>query len=529
MAKLSIKPRTSVLHAKTGRNGSPSNGNGHVGLKIIQKGKKRFFEKLHPATLEHLGNYPIEDAAAVDQVLDKARSAFKSWSNLTLKARAKHLKNFRKQLVKDMEEVIDVICSECGKTEMDAIIEIFTVCEHMKYVEKKGPVFLADEERSTGLFANKGAYVSFLPRGVVGVISPWNYPLVLSVGPVTQALMAGNTVVLKPSEVTPRTSLKLAEIALRSGLPADVLHVITGDGSTGAALVESPKSDMICFTGSTATGRKIGEICGRMLKPVILELGGKAPMVVFDDANLQRAANGALWGGFSNSGQTCITVDRIFVQEKAYEEFVSLVQKGAAELRQGLRDETPSIGSMTFPKQIQIVEDHVSDARKNGATILSGGKKNVAFEGHFYEPTIVTDHDHSFKIMREETFGPVINIVPFKTEEEVVELANATAYGLNAYVWSKDMKRARRVARKVRSGNMNLNDVYSNYIISDLPFGGVKSSGLGKVYGIEGIRAFSDQQAVCVDRLGLSKELWWFPYSKGKQNLFRNVIRFLFG
>ncbi|MCE9600229.1 MAG: aldehyde dehydrogenase family protein [Spirochaetia bacterium] len=456
MAKLSIKPRSAAIHGNL--------GNGHVGLKITQKGKKRFFEKLHPATLELLGNYPLEDAAAVDQVLDKARGAFKSWSNLPLKVRAKHLKNFRKQIVKDMEEVIDVICSECGKTEMDAIIEIFTVCEHMKYVEKRGPAYLSDEKRSTGLFVNKGAYVSFLPRGVVGVISPWNYPLVLSVGPVTQALMAGNTVVLKPSEVTPRTSLKLAEIAMRSGLPADVLHVITGDGSTGAALVESPKSDMICFTGSTATGRKIGEICGRLLKPVILELGGKAPMVVFDDANLKRAANGALWGGFSNSGQTCITVD-----------------------------------------------------------------KNPAFDGHFYEPTIVTNHDQNFKIMKEETFGPVINIIPFKTEAEAIDLANATAYGLNAYVWSRDMKRARRVARQVRSGNMNLNDVYSNYIISDLPFGGVKSSGLGKVYGIEGIRAFTDQQSVCVDRAGLSKELWWFPYSKGKQNLFRNVIRFLFG
>lgn len=498
-------------------------------LKIFQKGRQRFFEKVSPATLEPLGTYAIQDHKEVDLVLDQAREAFETWSVLPLSERAAHLKKFRKQIVKDMHEIVDVICAECGKTEMDAIIEIFTVCEHMKYVEKKGPGILRDEPRSVGLFLNKKAYVSFLPRGVVGVISPWNYPLVLSAGPVAQALMAGNTVVLKPSEVTPATGLKLGEIARRAGIPAGVFSVLSGDGSTGSALVESSKTDMICFTGSTSTGRKIGEVCGRMLKPVILELGGKAPMLVFEDANLERAVNGALWGGLSNSGQTCITVDRVFVHKSVYDSFLKMAQEKIGQLKQGLRHEKPSIGSMTFPKQISIVDDHVSDARKQGARIVHGGQKHPDYPGHFYMPTIVTDHHHGFRIMHEETFGPVLNVVPFSTEEEAIRLANHTQYGLNAYVWTRNMKRARRVARQIRTGNLNINDAYTNYIISDLPFGGVKDSGIGRVYSKEGLRAFADMQSVCVDRFGLKKELWWFPYSHGIQKLFERVIRVLFG
>ncbi|HNJ04631.1 MAG TPA: aldehyde dehydrogenase family protein, partial [Leptospiraceae bacterium] len=502
---------------------------GQVGLKIIQKGKKKFFEKVNPATLDILGVYPLCEAAEVDHALDAARHGFERWSKLSLRERSKHLKRFRKQLVKDMNEIVDTICQECGKTEMDAMIEVMVVCEHMKYVEQKGPHFLRDEKRSTGIFVIKGAYVSFHPKGVVGVISPWNYPLVLSMGPITQALMAGNSVVLKPSEVTPKTSMKIAEIAYRAGIPQDVLQVITGDGSTGALLVESPKTDMICFTGSTATGRKIGEVCGRLLKPVILELGGKAPMLVFDDANLKRAVSGALWGGLSNSGQTCITIDRVFVHESIFDKFIELATVELAHIRQGLRHEMPSIGSMTFPRQIEIVGDQVTDAIQRGARIISGGKKNTSYAGHFYEPTIVTNHTPDFRIMREETFGPVINVLPFRTEEEAVKLANDTVYGLNAYVWTRDKKRARRVARQIRSGNLNINDVYVNYFMSDLPFGGVKSSGIGRVYAIEGLRAFADQQSVCYDRLGLNKDPYWFPYTPAKQGLIYRATKLLFG
>jgi len=309
-----------------------------------------------------------------------------------------------------------------------------------------------------------------------------------------------------------------------------VFLVVTGDGRTGQAVVESARTNMICFTGSTATGRKIADMCGRLLKPVILELGGKDPMIVLDDAPLERAANAALWGGMSTSGQTCISVERVLVHEKIKDKFIQLVTEKAKTIKQGLQSERPSVGSMAFEKQVGIVLDHIEDAKKNGAKILTGGKRNASLpNGLFIEPTVIVVNDSNLKVWQEETFGPVIAIRSFATEAEAVSIANNSPYGLNGSVWSKDKRRARRLVRNIRSGCMCINDVISNYILSDLPFGGQKESGIGRVYGKEGLRAFTDMQSVMEDRFVLSKELWWFPYSEKMENLFRRVTRILFG
>ncbi len=485
---------------------------------------------LNPATGEEINKVRILQKEEVEALVYKAKEYFSIWSKLSLNDRAKYLKNLRKEIVRNMDDLVKTICEETGKTEMDSIIEVFTVCEHLNYIIKKGPKFLKDEKKSTGLFIHKKAYVSFQPKGVVGIISPWNYPFILTAGPLVQALMAGNTVVVKPSEVTPNTTIKLREIATKAGIPQDAFLVATGDGRTGAFLVESKNTDMICFTGSTATGRKIAEICGKMLKPVILELGGKDPMIVFEDADLRRAAKAALWGGISNSGQTCIAVERVIVQENVYKEFVELIQQELSKIKQGYYNQEISVGSMAFEKQFQIVMNQIQDAKEKGARIITGGSKNPEFsKGLFITPTLIENVSDSMKVWEEETFGPVLAFKTFKTEEEAIAIANQSPYGLNASVWSKNKKRAKRVARQVKSGAICINDVMVNYIISDLPFGGVKESGIGRVYSKEGLRAFTDMQSVVVDRFNLPFELWWFPYSNKIKNLFKNFTKLLFG
>lgn len=287
---------------------------------------------------------------------------------------------------------------------------------------------------------------------------------------------------------------------------------------------------MICFTGSTATGRKIAEICGKMLKPVILELGGKDPMIIFEDADLKRAAKAALWGGISNSGQTCIAVERIIVQESIYNQFVELLKEELNKIKQGYYNQEISVGSMAFEKQFHIVMDHIQDAKHKGAEIITGGNKNSEFpKGLFIQPTIIANITDDMKVWSDETFGPVLAIKTFKTEEEAISIANKSPYGLNGSVWSKNKKRAQRVARQIKSGTLCINDVLVNYIISDLPFGGVKESGIGRVYSKEGLRAFTDMQSVVVDRFNLPFEIWWFPYSNKIKNLFKNFIKILFG
>ncbi len=495
----------------------------------MQNGNRRTIPNINPATMELIADVPVFTSQEVDELVKRARRAFKDWSGLSLKQRAKILKKLQKLIVARKDEIAHTVCEETGKTEMDGILEVFTVSEHLNYFRKKGPKYLKPEKRSTGLFVHKAAYTNFQPRGVVGVISPWNYPFILTAGPVLQALMAGNTVIVKPSEVTPATTLKLKELALEAGIPDDVLLVATGDGSTGGALVEHPDTDMICFTGSTATGRKIGEICGRMLKPSILELGGKDPMVVFADANLERAVNAAIWGGYSNSGQTCISVERVLVESSIHDKFAQMVADKLKETKQGFRQDFPSLGSMTFEKQVGIVQEHLEDAKQKGAHLMLEGGRHDDFDGLFMKPALVTEVTSDMKVWKDETFGPVIALQKFNTEEEAIDLANSTAYGLNASVWSKNGKKARRVARSIISGAVCINDVDANYIMSDLPFGGVKESGIGRVYGKEGLRAFTNMQSVLRDRLGLKKELWWFPYSQGTQKLFRRVINILFG
>jgi acyl-CoA reductase-like NAD-dependent aldehyde dehydrogenase len=498
---------------------------------IKQKKKIASFEILNPATLTKIGELPLYSSEMVEEKILLAKQAQIIWSAKSLRERARELILFRKFLANNKEEMISCICNETGKTKMDALLEIFTTLEAIDYIASKGIRILSTQRRSAGLMIQKKCFVNYHPHGVVGVISPWNYPLILSVTPIMNALMAGNTVVIKPSEVTPYTTLKALEFFQRAGLTNGILQVVTGKEDAGAALVNSPNTNMICFTGSTDTGRIIAEACGKMLKPVVLELGGKDPMIVFKDADLRRAVRGALWGGFANSGQTCISVERVYVEKAIYNEFISLLKEENGKIKQGSKEEFPSVGSMTLPRQVEIVESHYKDAKAKGAFFVAGGKRLLSEKGLFHEPAIVIGVNHDMKIMSEETFGPEISVMEFSTEEEAIQLANNSEYGLSASVWTSDIKKAKSIARKIQSGSISINDVVSNYMISDLPFGGFKKSGLGRVHGPEGLRAFAQVQAVTVNRWfwRFSDELWWFPYSKKIYSYVSRAVKFLFG
>jgi acyl-CoA reductase-like NAD-dependent aldehyde dehydrogenase len=468
------------------------------------------FEDRDPRTDRLIGLVPTMNADDVALAVHEARDAFESWSGLSFTQRAEHLLRVRDLLLDRVRELIGVITSETGKLGTEAVVtEIMGACEAIGYYAKHGEKALRPRKLSAGSMLHKKAEQRYEPLGVVGVISPWNYPFVLSMTPIVTALFAGNTVVHKPSEVTPLVGRFIGALFSEVGGHPDVVKVVTGGGEVGDALVRSGVQK-VCFTGSVATGKSVMAAAAESLTPVLLELGGKDPMIVCADADLDRAANGAVWGAFQNSGQACMSVERVYVAEAVYDEFVEKVVDKTARVRQGVGT-GHDIGSMTFPPQIATVERHVDDAVRRGAAVLAGGSRRSGREGLWYEPTVLVDVDHSMAIMREETFGPVLPIMKVADESEALELANETNFGLGSSVWTRDRSTAARLVEGLEAGNVCVNDCLINYGMHDLPYGGVKDSGLGRVHGAEGLREFCAVKSVVTDRGGLTREPWWYP------------------
>jgi len=484
---------------------------------------------LNPATKEPVGSVKTTSLELLETTFDRAREGAKEWASLRLTQRSRKIRLARKMLVAHMDELSKLIAAETGKTNWDGFIEVFTLAEHMRHVSRHGPQHLRTEVRSPGLFQNKKCYVNYVPHGVVGIISPWNYPLILTGAPVVEALMAGNAVVLKPSEVTPLTGKLLTELFHEAGIPENVLQTVYGYGDIGAAIVESPKTDMICFTGSVDVGRKIGIACAEKLKPAVLELGGKDPMIVLEDANLERAAGAAVWGGFSNCGQTCISTERIYVVEKVADKFIELTKAKTEELSTGANKNEDEIGALVSEDQHEKVMAHINQAIESNAEVVSGGENLLSLGGYFIKPTVLEVRDDHTDIMQRETFGPEICIMRVKDETEAIEKANASLYGLSASVFTKNKKRGQKIARQIRAGSVCVNDIMTNYITADLPFGGVGISGIGRVHGPEGLKSFCQTQAVLVDRFGLKKEPWWYPMNKNFQSFFRKFTKVFYG
>lgn len=486
-------------------------------------------EVRNPADGSLAGAVPDMTADDVETLAARLRSAQPAWQALSPNARAKHLLNWLNWIVDNSEHLLGLVHREAGKSWGDADLELLVCMEVVNYYAKNGDKFLADERRRPHGPASltKKLRVRYRPYQLVGVITPWNYPLAMPMMDVPGALMSGAAVLCKPSEETP---LAWAE-AVRAwneeiGAPP-VLGCATGRGDTGRAVVDAV--DMVQFTGSTATGTKIGVRCAERLIPASLELGGKDAMIVLSDAPLERTVKGAVWGGLFNSGQSCIAVERIYVEEQIYDEFVARLLQAVGEVRQGHDAQgtfTAEFGAMATEAQLEIVERHVADAVAKGARVLTGGHR--ADHGLFYPPTVLVDVDHSMLCMRDETFGPLLPIMKVRDEDEAVALANDSSYGLASSVWTGSAKRAERVSARIEAGGVNINNAMINVFQFPLPMGGWKRSGLGHRFGgPNGVRKFCRQQAVVSELVPMKSEVHWYPYSAGRAKITGAVLRLL--
>ncbi len=496
-------------------------------IQAERAGDRRRLRVASPATLEPVGEIDVATPDDVHAAVERARKAQTAWAELPFRERGRFLERAIDVLLSREEELVDTIIAETGKPRAEALAEIVTSCDALQFYARRAEGMLADRSVPLHLLKTKKLRIVYQPLGVVGIITPWNFPFILSLNPSAQALMAGNAVLLKPSEVTPFSGRLVAEVFEAAGLPEGVFQCLSGDGETGAALVGADV-DKISFTGSVATGRKIAVACAERLVPCTLELGGKDPMVVCADADLERASAGAVFGAFSNGGQVCTSTERVYVVDEVADAFVRKVVEKTGELRQGPGGES-DVGAVIDPAQLDIIESHVADARRKGARVLCGGRRNPEWEGHYYEPTVLADVTHDMDVMREETFGPVLPIMAVRDEDEALALANDTSYGLNANVWTRDKRKGLGLARRLASGSAVVNDCMVTYGVTESPFGGRRDSGIGQVNGETGLRGYCHAQSIVVDRFGSKSEFLWFPYTARKSKTMRRLMRLLWG
>lgn len=482
-----------------------------------------------PVTLESIGEIEVANAADVRAAVSRAREAQRKWALLGFKERGSYLKRALSILLEKQDDYLEVILRETGKPRVEAVFtEIFASCDFLSYWAKHSGRILKERKRRMHLLGPlKKLRIIYKPLGVVGVVTPWNAPFVLSLNATAQALMAGNAVLLKPSEVTPYGGKLVGDLFEEAGLPEGLLQVLLGDGETGAALIEEG-IDKMAFTGSVATGRRVAEACASRLIPCTLELGGKDPLIVCADADLDRAVGGALFGAMMNAGQVCMSAERIYVVEEVADEFIEKIVETARGLRQSDTGES-DIGPIIQSRQLAIIERHVEDARAKGADILLGGRRNPDLKGLYFEPTVMTGLSDDMLIMSEETFGPIVAIVRVKDEEEALERANRSDYGLSSSVWTRDEAKGMALARRINSGSVCINDWAVTYGAAEAPFGGVKNSGLGQTNGDAGLLGFCHAQPILSDRFGRKDEMVWYPYTAETEKRLQRAMKFLWG
>ncbi len=479
-----------------------------------------------PATGHVIDSVPQVDAAAVAAAIGELRVAQPGWADLSARARAAHLLRYRDWLLDNEFRLAQMLQRETGKPWAEANLEIPYIVDAINYYTRTAPRLLADRapERHGMIAATKRQLLVQRPYPVVGVITPWNFPLGLSLLDAVPALLAGAAVVVKPSEFTPLTVAAAIEGWTAVGAPR-VLECVIGAGETGAAVVDNV--DYVQFTGSARTGKAIAHAAAERLIPCGLELGGKDAMIVLDDADLARAANAAVWGAMANSGQMCVSVERVYVEAGVYDEFLRLVVEKLKALRVGEDDQQfrYDVGPLVTGAQLAIVCDHVDDAVSRGATIVVGG---AAIEGtSFFQPTLLVDVDHTMLCMQRETFGPTLPVMKVRDEDEAVQLANDSDYGLSATVFSGDRARAERIARRLDAGAVNINDVFGNLFTLSMPQGGWKQSGLGRRNGADAVLKYARPQAIVSARVQPASEFIWYPYTAIRGAIVHRVGRLL--
>ena len=481
-------------------------------------------ESLNPATGDVVGVHVVDEPADVDAAVARARETAAWWGELSFDERKQLLNQWKGVLARRMGQLADLVHQETGKPHADAQLEIGLAIDHLAWAAGHAEKTLGPHKVSAGLLmANHAATVEYRPLGVIGVIGPWNYPVFTPMGSIVYALAAGNTVVFKPSEYTPGVGVWLAESLAEVVPDRPLLQTVVGYGETGAALCRA-EIDKLAFTGSTATGKKVMATCAENLTPVLIEAGGKDALLVDEDADLAAAADAAIWGAFSNAGQTCAGVERVYVHERVYDAFLDEVTKQAKDIHAGSHTGA-HFGPMTMPAQVEVVRRHVNDALARGARALMGGEESVG--DRFIQPVILTDVPPDSCAITEETFGPTMTVNRVRDMDEAVELANGTSFGLGSTVFSK--ARGPELARRIRSGMTAINSVISFAGIPALPFGGVGDSGFGRIHGADGLKEFTYAKAVARQRMKPPMLLTSFARTAKHDAAFAQVIGVLHG
>lgn len=481
--------------------------------------------KSNPATLDRVGYFKVVSPEEISNIVRHARAAQEKWMSYSVKKRIKILKRANKYITKNLEEIAHIISQETGKPKIESInADIFSGIsaavyglDEIKRIFKRRKINFGKLNILLKLMG-RSSYIAPRPIGVIGIISPWNYPFGIPYSQTILAVTAGNAVILKPSSETPFTGLKIQEIFDKSGFPEGIVQAVPGSGSTtGNALIES-NVDRIIFTGSVSVGKMVMEKAAQRLTPVTLELGGKDPFIICEDADLERATKAAVWGAFLNSGQTCVGTKRIYVQEDIYDDFLELFKDKVESLTQGYGWEDPDVdvGPLINEKSLHEMEEHVSRAIAQGGKILTGGKRNDDLRGYYFEPTVVTHANQDMDVVQEEIFGPIVVVLPYKTDEDAIRMANDSKFALSGAVWTTDIERGQQIAEQITSGTVDVNNVGYTYGLAATPWGGSGYSGFGRTHGELGFHELMEPHHIHTDKQRFANEFWWHPYSKEK-------------
>ncbi|MCB9437235.1 MAG: aldehyde dehydrogenase family protein [Anaerolineales bacterium] len=482
----------------------------------------------NPATQTPIAEVPCATPDQIEAAMQKARTAQPAWAARPIEERANLLRDIQHQLYHHRQEVVDMVVKEQGKSAHEALlVEVLTSLEILGYFRKTAPKVLKPRRVFAHVLLHRRHVIQHEPHGVVLVISPWNFPVYLSIPPIAAALVAGNTVIFKPSEYATQTSALVSKLIHDAGIPADVFQTINGYGDVGAALIEA-HPDKICFTGSERVGRKIATTAGEKLIPVTLELGGKDAALVMDDAQIDRAARDILWAGTVSAGQACASIERVYVMRSVADQLIDKMQHYMdAFIRTGPGTlSTTTYGAITTPFQFKIIQDQLDEAKQSGVQVFEG--KHVA-EGQFCAPTLVIDPADELKVMREETFGPVIAIQRVDSEAEAIARANNNAYGLTASIWTSNRERGLRIAKQLHVGSVSINDHIMSSQTPEMPWGGVKASGYGRTRGHEGLLEMTVTKSVSYERFPLPFNPLSYPYTSFKRAFLRRFINIRFG
>ena len=482
----------------------------------------------NPATLEPIGEACLASSADCRRAVEAATEAFTLWREVAPEAKKKIFLRTKSILLRRASEIARLITVEKGTPVVESLaVEVFSVMEALDHYGHNHNRSIAPRKVSAHVpfFAHKRNHYLFQPLGPSLVISPWNFPFLIPFLDVISDLTIGNTVVLRPSTSTPFSGLAIGEIMAEAGLPPGVLSVVPCRIPQAEEMIVNPAIQSISFTGSVAVGRRIMELASRNLTNVVLELGGKDPTIVLADADIELAARGTVWAAFMNAGQSCASVERVYVVEAVADRFVRRVLELTGALRVGDPiDAGVDIGPMENAGQLRTVEEHVRDAVDRGAEVLCGGRRVEELPGYFFAPTVLAKVDHTMKIMTEETFGPVLPVMVVRDADEAVALANDSRYGLTASVWTRDRRAAARLAERLETGGVTINDHMMTFNEPKAIWGGIKQTGMGRTHGPYGLLEIANIKFISADFSGKKDRLWWYPYAESKQKVLERAV-----